>query len=1018
MLDPGQSVWLDDVTVCSSSAANCSNFTLAPQLPPSQGGDSEEEIDIQTGMTEMPSFYEEPSFQSFDDPVMEAIHSAVHLSCHSSSETVLFNTLMEEVSHLPTKTVNHIPRSVRPLLGKVLSVEFKHAIKNGIWGFARLHMFAKAVLRCPPRGGRKKRYVVKSILQSRLDRWQSGDLPSLWADARADAISHMSSSSKKPSIAQNNARRSLALAREGRFRDAMRVLGSYGLAASDDNDAIHELQQRHPCHSLPEWNTDIPPTITVNQDSVLTALRAFPRGSSPGASQLQHQHLIDAIDGTTTPSSIDCLDSLTQFICFLLSGHADVRISPWLVGAPLTALRKKSGGIRPIAVGEILRRLASRLCCMAVKSTLPEVFLPYGQVGVGVPGGVEAAIHALSALLDEHGDNADLCCLKIDFSNAFNECFRSSFLHRLHREFPALFGWAQWCYHCEGFLNFGDILIPSSGGVQQGDPLGPLLFSLVIMELMDSIGPLPDINMKLWYLDDGSFVGPRTAVATLLNVLEIKGPLFGLHLNTSKCEVFWPSGNQQFLDFPPEVQRITEVAGGAELLGAPLCGSDAFFAMSVAKRIDKISDCQNRLSDLDDLQVELHLLRSCLGLCKLNHIIRTVPTNKITKELLRFDVNLRHCLESLSRSSISNEVWSQATRPIRLGGLGLREASRSAPAAFLGSCNSSRDLTSRLLLSCSLPFHQSNETSHVEREDQVSEITIPGELDCRSILSTLLPDNQDLQIRKMTQKEIQRLLDVSLSLHIQDSTPSIRDKARLNAISTPHSGSWLRALPNTNLGLVMSREEFLVALRLRLGIAVFPSSPLLVRCPCGQVIDKFGDHVLGCGSGPLRLKRHNALCDILYRYLLVDNAGSRREQCFSSESNDRPGDVFHPDFLQGKAAFFDISVRNSFTNHFINSCSTKAGAAAEAGEVQKDLRYDSDVTSAGASFYPMIVETYGTWSTYSLEIIKVIARKTSVLNKLPVSRIVCNIHEQLAVRLWQYNARMVLDRLHLVCHGE
>ena len=66
----------------------------------------------------------------------------------------------------------------------------------------------------------------------------------------------------------------------------------------------------------------------------------------------------------------------------------------------------------------------------------------------------------------------------------------------------------------------------------------------------------------------------------------------------------------------------------------------------------------------------------------------------------------------------------------------------------------------------------------------------------------------------------------------------------------------------------------------------------------------------------------------------------------------------------------------------------------------------------------MIVETYGTWSTYSLEIIKVIARKTSVLNKLPVSRIVCNIHEQLAVRLWQYNARMVLDRLHLVCHGE
>ena len=212
-------------------------------------------------------------------------------------------------------------------------------------------------------------------------------------------------------------------------------------------------------------------------------------------------------------------------------------------------------------------------------------------------------------------------------------------------------------------------------------------------------------------------------------------------------------------------------------------------------------------------------------------------------------------------------------------------------------------------------------------------------------------------------------------------------------------------------------EEFLVALRLCLGIAVFPSLPLLVRCPCGKVIDKFGDHVLGCGSGPLRLKQHSALCGILYQYLLVDNAGSCRGQCLASQSNDRPGDVFHPDFLQRKAAYFDISVRNSFTNHFINNC-TKAGAAAEAGEVQKDLHYDSDVTNAGASFYPMIVETYGTWSTYSLEIIKVIARKTSLLNKLPVSRTVCNIHEQLAVRLWQYNARMVLDRLHLVGHGD
>ena len=63
----------------------------------------------------------------------------------------------------------------------------------------------------------------------------------------------------------------------------------------------------------------------------------------------------------------------------------------------LNALNEKSGGIRPIAFGEVIRRLVSRICCTAVKPRLQEVFLPYGQVGIGVRGGLEAAIHTLKS---------------------------------------------------------------------------------------------------------------------------------------------------------------------------------------------------------------------------------------------------------------------------------------------------------------------------------------------------------------------------------------------------------------------------------------------------------------------------------------------------------------------------------------------------------------------------------------------------------------------------------------------
>ena len=98
----------------------------------------------------------------------------------------------------------------------------------------------------------------------------------------------------------------------------------------------------------------------------------------------------------------------------------DRLISSWLCGAPLTALFKKhdGGGVRPIAVGEVLRRLVSRICCAAVKSKLPDIFLPYGQVGVGIRGGLEAAVHSLSSFIGAHGDDPTLCCLKLDMSNA------------------------------------------------------------------------------------------------------------------------------------------------------------------------------------------------------------------------------------------------------------------------------------------------------------------------------------------------------------------------------------------------------------------------------------------------------------------------------------------------------------------------------------------------------------------------------------------------------------------------
>ena len=54
---------------------------------------------------------------------------------------------------LPSTTITHIPRGVRPLWVQILSTELRHAHSSSIWGAIRVMMLAKCVLRLPPKGG-------------------------------------------------------------------------------------------------------------------------------------------------------------------------------------------------------------------------------------------------------------------------------------------------------------------------------------------------------------------------------------------------------------------------------------------------------------------------------------------------------------------------------------------------------------------------------------------------------------------------------------------------------------------------------------------------------------------------------------------------------------------------------------------------------------------------------------------------------------------------------------------------
>ena len=269
----------------------------------------------------------------------------------------------------------------------------------------------------------------------------------------------------------------------------------------------------------------------VDAARVDTCLRSFHRLSGSGPSGLKPLHVQDVAN---TSSRDELLEHLTSLVNIVARGDAPPSLAPYLAGAGLTALPKKDDDIRPVAVGETLRRLTAKCLCAEYKEDACKCFFP-PQTGVGLALGTEIGVEVARQWRRRNQNNLSSVFVKIDFSNAFNCVDRTAFLSECRHNFPGLSHWAEWCYSQPSHLTFGRNKLSSQSGVQQGDPLGPFLFALTLQPLLREVA---GSQLIFSYLDDLSLAGNQTEVSEAFTAPRTAAREDGLVFDASKCEAF------------------------------------------------------------------------------------------------------------------------------------------------------------------------------------------------------------------------------------------------------------------------------------------------------------------------------------------------------------------------------------------------------------------------------------------------------------------------------------------------
>ena len=669
------------------------------------------------------------------------------------------------------------------------------------------------------------------FLENRLQSWRSGKINSLIKEGKAIQNRFNNSNIKNR---QNREKVFSRLMLQGKVSAALHwITESKGTLLKATPKVIDTLTSKHPDAAPIDHDSILQGPIYQVDDVIFEHLDATSiynaakhTNGAAGPSGMDSDGWQRILCSKSFKSvSIDLCEAVALMAKKLATTLVDPDSLPAYTACRLIPL-DKNPGVRPIGIGEVLRRIIGKSITTLLKPEILSATAPL-QACAGLQGGVEAAIHALRSIFEDTDTDG---ILLVDADNAFNSLNRAVALQNTRLICPEFSVYLINTYRKPAKLYIPDTggkFILSQEGTTQGDNCASGLYACSCMPLIthlsnsepedDAASTIPPAK-QVWFADDSAAGGNIVSLKKWWDDLKDMGPSFGYHPKASKTWLIVKE--EQLHTAKATFPDINITTTGHRYLGS-FIGTEEGKAQFTKEKIQGWLDEIEGLSSIAQKEPQLAYAAFVFGTSKRwRYIMRTTPGIADTLNILEEKVR-NTLIPTLTGHICTDSERELFALPARYGGLGLVNPTEIADQEYSNSLRATRSLCEDIInqeITLKVDWEEHGKTKKGITEDK----------------NTYLQQRQTSILAKLSTKA----------------------SRQVELACEKGSSSWLTTLPLEDYGFTLNKQEFYDAIALRYGFGI---SKIAKQCVCGE--DNSINHCLICKRGGFVSLRHNSLRD-------------------------------------------------------------------------------------------------------------------------------------------------------------